>query len=110
MSTSSLSTVLLPPAVFLGLGITLWTYKCVMMVLFQNQIIYMPRIPPFSRSAKVQEYEQLCRPVVWTRNDIIAKDGVRISLLVSSWENQGKEDLAGSPEKRSRIVVLYFQG
>jgi hypothetical protein len=38
---STITAVLTPPAVFGGLLITLWTYKCIMMVVFQNKIIYM---------------------------------------------------------------------
>ena len=38
---SSIPAVLLPPTVFCGLLVTLWTYKCLMMVIFQNKIIYV---------------------------------------------------------------------
>ena len=38
---STAIAILTPPAVFGGLLITLWAYKCMMMVIFQNKIIYM---------------------------------------------------------------------
>src|ERR1700744_6107699 len=56
----SLPAILVPPAVFGGLLVTLWAYKCLMMVVFQNKIIYMPSVPPFSRSEKVSDYASQC--------------------------------------------------
>jgi hypothetical protein len=38
---STVTAILTPPAVFGGLLVTLWAYKCIMMVVFQNKIIYM---------------------------------------------------------------------
>src|SRR6266498_2441351 len=55
-SLDVIPTVLLPPIVFSGLLLTLWAYKCFMMVVFQNKIIYMPNVPPFSRNEKVEDY------------------------------------------------------
>lgn len=38
-------SVLYPPVTFLGLAALLWSYKCLVMVIFQNKIIYMPSVP-----------------------------------------------------------------
>ncbi len=35
------------------------------MIIFQNKIIYMPSIPPFSRSEKASDYAAQCKPVIW---------------------------------------------
>ncbi|ETN45346.1 uncharacterized protein HMPREF1541_09177 [Cyphellophora europaea CBS 101466] len=93
-----------PPAVFTGLLLTLWTYKCLMMVVFQNKIIYMPSVPPFSRSEKVGDYTIQCRPVRWTEHDLQSVDGTALKLL------EGHTDHAEEPPKPSQVVVLYFQG
>ena len=95
--------ILLPPVVFGGLMITLWAYKCVMMIVFQNKIIYMPSIPPFSRSEKVDDYAVQCRPVVWREHDIEAADGTTVKLL------EGNVDTI-NPDTKEQVVVLYFQG
>lgn len=47
----AIPAVLLPPLAFVGLGCTLWTWKCAMMILFQNKIIYMPGVPPWVASS-----------------------------------------------------------
>lgn len=98
----SIPAVLLPPAVFGGLLVTLWTYKCLMMVIFQNKIIYMPSVPPFSRSEKVSDYERQCSPIVWTEHDLKAADGTAIKLLEGT--------VGASSDLAPEVVVLYFQG
>ena len=83
---------------------TLWTYKCLMMVVFQNRIIYMPSVPPFSRSEKVADYATQCKPVVWKEHAIKAADGVTIKLL------EGTIQCSDAPREGLDVVVLYFQG
>lgn len=99
-----LPAVLIPPTVLGGLLVTLWTYKCLMMIIFQNKIIYMPFVPPFSRSDKVADYATQCAPVVWNEHVIKAADGVTVKLL------EGTTECSGAPCKGRDIVVLYFQG
>ena len=108
-----LSALLTPPAVFLGLLVTLWTYKSLVLVLFQNKIIYMPSIPPFSRSEKIEDYAASCRPVVWRQEETRATDGTRLALAVgeipqTKRERDSKEDKVR--EKKRRVVIVYFQG
>lgn len=102
-SLEAIPGVLVPPAVFGGLLVALWTYKCLMMVTFQNKIIYMPGVPPFSRSEKVEDYAAQCRPVIWSEHDLKARDGTKLKLL---------EGVLTKSETRSepKLVVLYFQG
>ena len=97
-------TVLKPPAIFTGLVLSLWAYKCLMMVLFQNKIIYMPSVPPFARGEKLKDYVTSCFSVVWQEERITSLDGTRLSLCVSNGLQA-----AGCGHK-STINVLYFQG
>jgi uncharacterized protein len=98
----AIPAVLIPPTVFCGLLVTLWTYKCMMMVVFQNKIIYMPSVPPFSRSEKIAEYASQCRPVDWTEHELVSGDGTSLKIIEGSLKSE-------SVSKR-RTVVIYFQG
>ncbi len=100
----SVPAVLLPPVVFGGLLISLWAYKCLMMVVFQNKIIYMPSVPPFSRSEKVSDYAARCRPVEWIERDLKAVDGTALKLL------EGSIVAAETSDRPEHVVVVYFQG
>lgn len=103
-STDVLTAVITPPAVFAGLLVTLWTYKCLMMVVFQNKIIYMPSVPPFSRAEKVEDYASQCRPVRWTEHRLRSADGTALRLLESCMTSEDQ------PQRSARVVVVYFQG
>lgn len=95
--------VLVPPVVFGGLVVTLWIYKCCMMVLFQNKIIYMPSVPPFSRREKMADYANICRPVHWEEKRIRSLDGTEVALCVGGIENS-------ADRSNKEVIVLYFQG
>lgn len=112
----SLITILTPPAAFLGLLTVLWLYKSLILIIFQNKIIYMPSVPPFSRSEKISDYASLCRPIVWREERIEAADSTGLALAVGEISNEASataldtasgEENAGS---RRRVVILYFQG
>lgn len=104
-SMGTMTSVLTPPAVFVGLVLALWFYKCCMMVIFQNKIIYMPSVPPFSRREKVSDYAKACFPVMWREETITSVDGKRLVLCV------GESSLkAMSHPEQDHVVVLYFQG
>ena len=109
-----LSSVLTPPAVFLGLLATLWAYKSLMLVVFQNKIIYMPSVPPFSRSEKIEDYAAGCRPVVWREARIRAADGTKLTLAVGEIPESVGELVSTTEQangrKNKRVVVIYFQG
>lgn len=105
-SLESIPGILLPPLVFCGLLTTLWTYKCLMMVIFQNKIIYMPSVPPFSRSEKVEDYATQCGPVRWEEHEVKSSDGTIVKLLEGSMRSSNH---SLSPVQR-QVVVLYLQG
>lgn len=105
LSTSTFSAILLPPTVFLGLVGTLWFYKCLMMVLFQKKIIYMPSIPPFSRREDIETYAAGCHPVEWEERRIKSEDDTELALCVG--------EIPASNFKKSfarQLILLYFQG
>ena len=102
LSFSSVPAILLPPVVFTGLLITLWTYKCLMMIIFQNRIIYMPSMPPFSRSEKVAVYETQCLPVSWNEIAFQSLDGTGLVAL--------EGHIPHDNHKSKEIIILYFQG
>ena len=93
---------MLPPVVFGGLVVALWTWKCFMMVVFQNKIIYMPGLPPNARRERIEDYKSQCGGIEWEEKTIKAVDGTRISLCVAY------VDTALNPSKI--IYILYFQG
>ncbi|KAL8754272.1 MAG: hypothetical protein Q9184_005162 [Pyrenodesmia sp. 2 TL-2023] len=95
-----------PPLVFTGLLVSLWTYKCLMLVIFQNKIIYMPSVPPFSRSEKIKDYEAQCKPIVWEEKRIKAADGVELALAVGNIIGSRPQTTEG----RKHVAILYFQG
>jgi len=103
------------PVVFSGLFVSLWTWKCFMMVVFQNKIIYMPGLPPNSRWEKVQDYgDRLCG-IAWREERVKAADGTDLALCVADVELGGGLELKRG-DSRSRalpdrhLYILYFQG
>ncbi|EFR03526.1 hypothetical protein MGYG_06523 [Nannizzia gypsea CBS 118893] len=107
----SVPPILVPPVVLIGLTITLWLYKCAMMVIFQNKIIYMPSMPPFSRQERIASYEKVCSPIFWEEQRIKSLDGVEIALCVG--RNVAKTDEREVKKMEGRegeVVILYFQG
>ncbi|ETS82158.1 hypothetical protein PFICI_07160 [Pestalotiopsis fici W106-1] len=65
----------LAPLYFGGLFVALWTWKCCMLVTFQNKIIYMPGLPPNARSEKIEDYASRCAGISWREERIRAADG-----------------------------------
>lgn len=100
----NLPNFLVPPVVFTGLFVTLWIWKCCMMVVFQNKIIYMPGLPPNARSETIADYESQCGGIEWKEEKTSSADGTRISLCVARVDN------GIASEASERVYVLYFQG
>lgn len=105
----TISAILLPPTVFIGLLITLWTYKCMMMVLFQNKIIYMPSVPPFARKESIKDYKNACKPVEWRQEIIRSLDGTKIALAIGKNQTRMSQRALTVP-KDGGLVIVYFQG
>ncbi|KAG9240588.1 Alpha/Beta hydrolase protein [Calycina marina] len=100
----NLPDVLAPPVVFTGLFIGLWTWKCMMLVVFQNKIIYMPGLPPNARSETIANYQKECGGIEWREDRTAAADGTHISLCVASVYS------GALSQSRERVYILYFQG
>ncbi|KAJ5248592.1 hypothetical protein N7468_000043 [Penicillium chermesinum] len=78
--TESLPPFLIPPAIFVGLLLSLWTWKCMWIIIMQNKLLYLSWLPPFSRSDKISEYESECRPVLWSEHTIRSLDNTKLAL------------------------------
>ncbi|KAK0731275.1 hypothetical protein B0H67DRAFT_597188 [Lasiosphaeris hirsuta] len=105
--------VLLPPVIFTGLLVALWVWKCMMLVVFQNKIIYMPGLPPNARKERIEDYAGLCGGIQWREERTLTADGKDIAMAVAT------VPLLSSPatakeEKRDasavHVYILYFQG
>lgn len=94
-----------PPLILTGLFVALWTWKCMMLVLFQNTIIYNPFMPPNSRSMRIEDFAKECRGIGWREERIKSLDGTEIALCIS-------DEVAGSQVDPNRppAYVMYFQG
>lgn len=103
---AGVSPFVLVPSVFVGLLIGHWLHKCLLMVLFQNKIIYMPSLPPGSRREKLEDYSKTWAGVSWEERQIRSLDGTKLAVAIA----RPGESSAAAQFKRKQIVVLYFQG
>lgn len=104
--------VILPPLVFAGLVVALYTWKSLMLVLFQNKIIYMPGLPPSARLEQISTYQDRCGGIQWTEERIRSTvDGTWLSLALANVRLCPGTCAAGAMNPRpAHIYVLYFQG
>lgn len=98
---------LVPPMVFVGLVLSLWAYKCLMMIVFQRHILYMPSVPPYSRREKIADYADRCGSIKWREDTILSLDGTKLSLCVGEASIRMSLDSKGL---QNHVVLLYFQG
>nr|POE56907.1 protein abhd13 [Quercus suber] len=105
--TEALPPYLVPPTIFTTLLAGLWAYKCFMTIVFQEKFIYMPYMPPFARSERVEDYAEACLPVRWEQIYIKSVDGTRLALVIGSIPQVEKE---GRQEDDVDVVICYFQG
>ncbi|KAL4862245.1 Alpha/Beta hydrolase protein [Aspergillus spectabilis] len=115
---SSLPPPLVPPAIFIALLITLWTWKCLWIILLQDKLLYLSWLPPFSRSDKIEDHRQECAGVTWVERRVRSGDGTRLVICEgrvgfdsshSAREGNGNEGEA-ERKRRKRVVIAYFQG
>ncbi|KAK0618413.1 Alpha/Beta hydrolase protein [Bombardia bombarda] len=120
-SSSSLRYVhipalLLPPVYFCGLLVALWVWKCMMLVVFQNKIIYMPGLPPNARSERIADYANLCGGIQWTDERTRAADGTDLAMAVTTVPLSQREShlpngsTNGEKAAPAHVYILYFQG
>ncbi|KAF2219459.1 Alpha/Beta hydrolase protein, partial [Elsinoe ampelina] len=101
---SELPALVVVPSVLVGISLALWTLKCMSLVLFQNKIIYMPSLPPYTRREKLEDYQSMCGKVKWREESIISNDGYRLAIAVG----EIGQDI--DHKVKPSIVILYFQG
>ncbi|RYP73804.1 hypothetical protein DL771_003382 [Monosporascus sp. 5C6A] len=98
---------MLAPVVFGGLLVSLWSWKCFMMVAFQNKIIYMPGLPPNTRWEKISDYASRCGGLQWQEERVRTADGTDLALCVTEVD-MGRNQPSKPPDLA--FYVLYFQG
>ncbi|KAK8132519.1 Alpha/Beta hydrolase protein [Apiospora kogelbergensis] len=96
----------LAPVVFSGLFVALWTWKCCMLVIFQNKIIFMPGLPPNARWERIGDYTNQCAGIKWREERTRSRDGKDLALCVAD-VHLGAER---RKEETLSIYILYFQG
>ncbi|KAI1342782.1 Alpha/Beta hydrolase protein [Xylariaceae sp. FL0016] len=99
--------VMLAPVLFGGLFVSLWTWKCFMMVVFQNKIIYMPGLPPNARWETISDYAHRCSGIKWREERTRASDGTDLALCVADLKLGRRSDPA---QPAIALYILYFQG
>ncbi|KND91157.1 Alpha/beta hydrolase domain-containing protein 13 [Tolypocladium ophioglossoides CBS 100239] len=104
-----LPTAVMPPLIFTGLFVALWCWKCTMLVLFQNAIIYNPFLPPNSRSMRIADFARECGGIEWREERIRSLDGTEIALCVSEVSSRGSSKLGSAVAKTPVVYLLYFQ-
>ncbi|KAL4975971.1 Alpha/Beta hydrolase protein [Aspergillus desertorum] len=109
---SSIPTILVPPAIFLGLLLTLWAWKCFWIVLLQDRLLYLSWLPPLSRSEKIEDYAREFSGVQWSETFITSLDGTRLAVCEGRLPAPvgGDKTTRENETKRVRLVICYFQG
>ncbi|SPO02128.1 related to alpha/beta superfamily hydrolase [Cephalotrichum gorgonifer] len=108
-----LNPVFMPPLYFVGLLAALWVWKCTMMVVFQNKIIYTPGLPPNARRETIADYESQCYGIRWREERIRAADNTKLALCVAEVRAGADRELlpeASTGARRIPVYILYFQG
>lgn len=103
-------TALMPPVVFVGLLVALYVWKCMMLVVFQNKIIYMPGFPPNSRWELIDNYDNHCGGIKWADERTRAADGTDLAMAVTTVPMQKGKSPTDNKAAKAHIYVLYFQG
>ncbi|CAI7670073.1 unnamed protein product [Penicillium pancosmium] len=109
MFTEAIPPALLPPAIFTGLLLGLWTWKCFWIIVMQNKLLYLSWLPPFSRSDKIEDYLPECKPVQWEEKRIQSLDGTNLAVCEGQISAQKAHSTIESKRKKS-VVICYFQG
>ncbi|KAF7768385.1 hypothetical protein Agabi119p4_7628 [Agaricus bisporus var. burnettii] len=105
----SVSTLPQPPplpviaSIVLGLPLALWTYKCLMMVLFQRRIIYMGYAPLGARQYGLEDLPPTALDHIHCREETIhGSDGAKLSGLFVRSNKFNEEDI--------ETILVYLQG
>ena len=105
----TMEAFILPPLYFTGLLVGLWVWKCFMMVIFQNKIIYMPALPPNARLETISDYTSKCGGLQWEERRTRASDGTNLALCVASVYS-GNSTAEPSHSPPTPVYILHFHG
>jgi fermentation-respiration switch protein FrsA (DUF1100 family) len=119
LATAAIPSVLVPPLMFIGLLVGLWTWKCFWIIIMQNKLLYLTWLPPFTRSEVISDYETECKPVRWEEKQIRSLDGTKLAVCGGRiprkpWSNgdapQDQTQESSSSKSDKTVVICYFQG
>ncbi|KAI9254516.1 Alpha/Beta hydrolase protein [Phascolomyces articulosus] len=97
-----------------GVPAGLYLYKCIMLVLFQNKLIYMGYIPPGSRHEQCTP-DKIPSNLNITEQTIQTPDRKQLKGFVVERKQNGNtfsmtQDLPSQQEEQRRPIIIYFQG
>ncbi|KAJ4394034.1 hypothetical protein N0V93_003251 [Gnomoniopsis smithogilvyi] len=101
-------SLLLPPVVFTGLVLALYTWKSFVMVSLQNKIIYAPYLPPSARHEKISDYESRHYGIGWKELRMKSIDGTDLALAVATVS--AEPEYTRSSGITHHVYILYLQG
>ncbi|KGO58921.1 hypothetical protein PEX1_090190 [Penicillium expansum] len=122
--TAAIPSFAVPPLMFIGLLLGLWTWKCFWIIIMQNKLLYLSWLPPFTRSEVISDYKAECRPVQWEEKQIRSLDGTKLAICegqipVPRKEHESVSNTAALqnkhlakpiPKRKNSVVICYFQG
>ena len=98
----SLHTALWPPLVFANILLALWAYKvrfvfsdnrrmrlnfgwaqCMMLIILQNKLIYLPYIPSGARQETIEQYRPQLLGLDWTTTEVRTRDSKKLLACVA---------------------------
>ncbi|KAL5364457.1 Alpha/Beta hydrolase protein [Aspergillus floccosus] len=107
--TAAIPPILVPPVLFVGLLLGLWTWKCFWIIVMQDKLLYLSWLPPFTRSETVQDYAAECKPVQWEEKQIQSLDGTKLAVCEGRIPTpRGRHNTSKGPLRK--VVICYFQG
>ncbi|KAJ5260560.1 hypothetical protein N7478_012165 [Penicillium angulare] len=107
---SSVPAILVPPVIFIGLLLSLWTWKCFWIIAMQNKLLYLSWLPPFSRSDTISEYERACKPVEWKEKQIRSLDGTKLAICEGNIPIKSDKNELELKQPKKLVAICYFQG
>lgn len=105
---SYIPNILVPPVVFTGLVLALYTWKSFVMVSLQNKIIYNPYLPPTARHDKISDWNKYLFGIEWREIHLRSIDRTDLALAVASVSSSSKG--SETAEVAHHVYILYCQG
>ncbi|KAI8099220.1 Alpha/Beta hydrolase protein [Halteromyces radiatus] len=102
-----LSTLATTGLIVFGVPLGLYTYKCLMLIAFQNKLIYMGYLPPGSRHN--QDFKQQIPSSLNVQEEFInTVDNIRLHGFQVTKKQTVSADI--TVRKKSDPILIYFQG